>query len=119
MTDRLVEKEEEVTARLNRELGTKMQNQESERKKEEERERKLVQRVDILVKKFKGYVWQLALPGLFLNGLAEEAVRRRFRSLKEITSAYPLILESLKNSCRNIAQKGLIDVLFYDSAMGL
>lgn len=114
-----MEKEDEVTARLNRELGQKMQNQESERKKEEERERKLANRVDYLVKRFKGYIWQLALPGLFLNGLAEEAVRRRFRSLKEITSAYPLILESLKNSCRNIAQKGLIDVLLLDSVMGV
>lgn len=115
LNQQLHRKEEEVMERMKRELSQLVNNKDAEKQLLEDREKRLHQRTDMLVKKFKGYVWQLALPGLFLEGLDKEGKRRRTRSLENLNNSFPLILESLRNSCIKIGVKGLTDVISGDS----
>lgn len=111
MEEILKQKEEQIVANMRGEIIREIQV-----KKENEalQEKKMNARVDVLVKKFKGYVWKLALPGLLYTGLDREARKRRLKSLEDLNENYPLVIESLRNSCSKIALKGLHDVRIFN-----
>lgn len=114
----LRQRELEVEEKMKSMMKQALQSVDSERLEKENKERDLQKRVELLVRKFKGYVWRLALPGLFLRGLEGEALERRARLIKSYADSFPAMLESLKNTCRNICVKGATEVGAVDSSCG-
>ena len=104
---------------MKQEMSNLQQDQEATRRQQEEREKLLQRRVDGLVKKFKGYIWRLALPGLFLRGLEGEAKLRRVRIFKSHADILAPMTESLKQTCKNIAVKAATDVRDNHEVLGI
>ena len=110
LQNQLRQKELEVEAKMKALLNQNLQNADAERIEKENKERELQKKATRLIEKFKGYVWRLALPGLFRRGLENEASLRRRVIIKSYSESFPAMTDSLNNTCKNICVKGLKDV---------
>ena len=106
----LKEAEKEGEERMRRQMEEEWQRMEKDRAKKEAERLARHEKIQGLVRKFKGSIWARVLPGVFFKGMRKDTKLKRTRAMKLFTDDLPPMIDAVGMAVRQMCVKGATEL---------
>lgn len=95
---------------MRRQMEEEWQRMEADRAKKEVERLARHQKIQRLVRKFKGSIWSRVLPGVFFKGMRKDTKLKRTKAMKLFTDDLPPMIDAVGMAVRQMCVKGATDL---------